>query len=124
MAFYETIFIARQELSPAQVETLAEEITAVIKDNGGSIAKTEFCGLRSLAYAIRKNKKGHYVLFNLEVPAKAIEEMERHMRLSEDILRFLTISIDAIDEEPSVLMQSRSKRSDRPSDNNFSGADA
>lgn len=110
MAYYETIFIARQDLSPAQVEALAENLSGVIKSLEGNVTKTEFCGLRPLAYTIKKNRKGHYVLFNLDAPAAAIFEMERQMGLNEDILRFLTIAIEALDEEPSVLMQSRTRR--------------
>lgn len=110
MSLYETIFIARQELSPAQVETLASTFTEVIKSKGGDVSKTEFCGLRNLAYKIKKNKKGHYVLLNVEAPSEAVAEVERQMRLNEDILRYMSIAVDELDPEPSALMQSKSTR--------------
>lgn len=95
MAKYETVFIARQDLSPAQVEQLAEKMGKIITDNGGKIHKTDHWGLKTLAYRINKNRKGHYVLFELDTPAPALHEMERQMRLSEDVLRFMSIQIDA-----------------------------
>ena len=110
MSLYETIFIARQELSPAQVEVLASTFTDVIKSNGGDVSKTEFCGLRPLAYKIKKNKKGHYVLLNVDAPAEALKEVERQMRLNEDILRYMSIAVDELDPEPSTLMQSKTTR--------------
>ena len=110
MSLYETIFIARQELSPAQVETLASTYTDVIKQAGGDVSKTEFCGLRPLAYKIKKNKKGHYVLLNVEAPSEAVHEMERQMRLNEDILRYMSIAVDELDPAPSALMQSKTTR--------------
>ena len=91
---YETVFIARQDLSPQQVEQLAEKFGKIIADNGGKVHKTEHWGLKTLAYRINKNRKGHYVLFELDTPAAALHEMERNMRLSEDVLRFMTISIE------------------------------
>ena len=113
MAFYESVFIARQDIAAPQVETLTENITKIIEDEGGSVLKTEHWGLRSLAYRIKKNRKGHYVLLNVDSPASAIAEMERQMRINEDVLRYLTIKVDAFDEGPSVMMQSR-QRDDRP----------
>jgi small subunit ribosomal protein S6 len=113
MAFYETIFIARQELSAAQVEALAANLTDIISQGQGEITKTEFCGLRTLAYSIKKNRKGHYVLFNIDAAALAVKEMERQMGLNEDILRFLTLKIDELDTNPSPLMQSKQNRDRR-----------
>lgn len=113
MAFYETVFIARQELSAAQVETLAATLTDILSKGQGEVTKTEFCGLRTLAYSIKKNRKGHYVLFNIEAPAPAVKEMERQMRLNEDILRFLTLKVETLDAEPSPLMQSKQNRDRR-----------
>jgi small subunit ribosomal protein S6 len=113
MAFYETVFIARQELSAAQVEALAANLTDIITQGRGEITKTEFCGLRTLAYSIKKNRKGHYVLFNIEAPAAALKEMERQMGLNEDILRFLTLKLDKLDSEPSPLIQSKQNRERR-----------
>jgi len=113
MAFYETVFIARQELSAAQVEALATHLTDIITKGKGEVTKTEFCGLRPLAYSIKKNRKGHYVLFNSEAPPPTIKEMERQMRLNEDILRFLTLKLDKLDSNPSPLMQSKQSRDRR-----------
>lgn len=113
MAFYETVFIARQELSAAQVEALATNLTEIITQGQGEMTKTEFCGLRTLAYSIKKNRKGHYVLFNIDAPPPAVKEMERQMRLNEDILRFLTLKIDALDTNPSALMQTKQNRDRR-----------
>ncbi|MBY0502023.1 MAG: 30S ribosomal protein S6 [Alphaproteobacteria bacterium] len=113
MAFYETVFVARQELSAAQVEALAANLTDLITQGQGEVTKTEFCGLRTLAYSIKKNRKGHYVLFNIEAPAPAVKEMERQMQLNEDILRFLTLKIDQLDTNPSPLMQSKQSRDRR-----------
>jgi small subunit ribosomal protein S6 len=113
MAFYETVFVARQDLSAAQVEALAANLTELITQGKGDVTKTEFCGLRTLAYSIKKNRKGHYVLFNIDAPPPAVTEMERQMRLNEDILRFLTLKIDKLDTEPSPLMQSKQSRDRR-----------
>ena len=113
MSFYETVFIARQELSAAQVEALAANLTDVLSQGQGEVTKTEFCGLRTLAYSIKKNRKGHYVLFNIDAPSPAVTEMERQMRLNEDILRFLTLKVDELDAEPSPLMQSKQSRDRR-----------
>ncbi len=116
MPYYESIFIARQDIPAAQVETLATQFAEVVKANGGSVAKTEHWGLRTLAYRIRKNKKGHYVLFNLDAPAKAVAEMERQMRLHEDILRYMTVKVEELEAGPSAMMrrEEREERSDRP----------
>jgi small subunit ribosomal protein S6 len=105
MKFYETVFIARQDLTNAQVEALASAFTSVIKNHGGEVSKTEFCGLRNLAYKIKKNKKGHYTLMNISCEPAGILEMERQMKLSEDILRHLTVRVEALDPNPSKLMQ-------------------
>ena len=113
MPYYESVFIARQDISAAQVEGLTETFEKVITDAGGTIAKRESWGLRTMAYKIKKNRKGHYVLLNIDGPAPAIHEMERQMRINEDILRYLTIKLDAFEEGPSVMMQSR-QRDDRP----------
>jgi len=115
MRFYETVFVARQDVTSNQVETLAQHYTAIIKAHGGEVSKTEFCGLRSLAYPIKKNKKGHYILLNIAVQADAIKEMERQMNLSEDVLRYLTIRVDELDNAPSALMQTRHYRDDQRS---------
>lgn len=120
MSFYESVFIARQDISAAQVESLVEEFTTIITDLGGSVAGSEYWGLRSLAYRVRKNRKGHYVLLNIECPPEGVQELERRLRLNEDILRYLTIRVDALNEEPSIMMTQkgndkpeRGERSDR-----------
>ena len=113
MANYESVFIARQDISSAQVEQLTETYATIIRDNGGEVAKTEQWGLKTLTYKIKKNRKGHYVLFNLNAPAAAVAEMERNMSISEDILRFMTVRVDELEAGPSAMMQSRNERSER-----------
>lgn len=108
MRFYEIVFIARQDATSAQVEALAQQYTQVIEKLGGKVAKTELCGLRTLAYPIKKNKKGHYVLFNLGIEPQQIAELERQMSLNESILRYLVINIEELDPQPSLLMQQKS----------------
>ena len=110
MPLYENVFIARQELSTAQVEALTESFATIVRDNGGNVAKTEYWGLRNLAYRIKKNRKGHYVLFNLDTPADAVKELERNMRINEDMLRYLTVGVDELEQGPSIQMQSRGGR--------------
>lgn len=105
MAFYESIFIARQDVTPAQVETLTAQFTDLIKAQGGSVTKTEQWGLRRLAYRINKNRKGHYVLLNVDAPGAAVVELERTMKLNEDVLRFLTIKVEALEEGPSAPLR-------------------
>jgi small subunit ribosomal protein S6 len=113
LAYYENVFITRQDISAIQVEGLTETFTKVISDNDGKIVNTESWGLRTLAYRIKKNRKGHYVMLHIDAPAAAIHEMERQMRINEDVLRYLTIKIDAFEEGPSVMMAARA-RDDRP----------
>jgi len=114
MPLYENVFIARQDISGAQVEQLADGFTQLIAEQGGQVKKREYWGLRNLAYRMNKNRKGHYVLFNIEAPAPAIAELERTMRINEDVLRYLTLRIEKIDEGASPIMQSRGSREDRP----------
>ena len=114
MAFYESVIIARQDLSTQQVEGLTQTMTDVVTNNGGKVAKTEQWGLRSMAYKIKKNRKGHYTQLTLDAPAGAVEELERQLRLNEDVLRSLTVRIEEIDMEPSVMMQPKSSDRDRP----------
>ncbi len=105
MNCYETVFIARQDLTNAQVEAMANTFTQVIKSHKGEVSKTEFCGLRNLAYKIKKNQKGHYALMNISCEPARITEMERQMKLNEDLLRHLTVRVEALDPNPSKLMQ-------------------
>jgi small subunit ribosomal protein S6 len=111
MPLYESVFIARQDLTPAQVETLSGTVAELITKEGGKVTKTEQWGLKTLAYRINKNKKGHYVLMNIDSPAAAIAEMERTMRINEDVLRYLTIRMDQLEEEPSVMLRKRDEDS-------------
>ena len=120
MAIYECVFIARQELTAAQTEQLSKDLTKIVSANSGEIKNQEYWGLRNLAYKIRKNRKGHYTLFHIEAPSSTIEELERNMRLNEDILRYLTVKIDTLPEGPSVMMTARPdrpRRTDRYEDN-------
>ena len=110
MALYESVFLARQDVSNAQVDQLADQFSEVITNMGGTIAKREYWGVRKLAYRIKKNRKAHYVLFNIDAPSDAVLELERNMRLNEDVLRYLTLRIEEVDEAPSVIMQAKSDR--------------
>jgi small subunit ribosomal protein S6 len=114
MPLYENVFIARQDISGAQVDALADGFTQLIAEQGGEVKKREYWGLRNLAYRMKKNRKGHYVLFNIDAPAPAIAELERTMRINEDVLRYLTLRVDQLEEAPSPVMQSRGSREDRP----------
>ena len=109
MPIYESVFIARQDVTVAQVEGLVETFEKVITDGGGSVPKKESWGLKTLAYKIKKNRKGHYTLMNLDAPANAVHEMERQMRINEDVLRYITIKVDELEEGPSVMMRSRDR---------------
>jgi small subunit ribosomal protein S6 len=114
MSLYENVFIARQDISGAQVDALADALTQLLADNDGEVKKREYWGLRNLSYRMRKNRKGHYVLLNIAAPPAAIAELERTMRINEDVIRYLTTRVDAFDEGPSVIMQSRGSRDERP----------
>ncbi|MBV8935347.1 MAG: 30S ribosomal protein S6 [Alphaproteobacteria bacterium] len=113
MPLYENVFIARQDISGAQVDVLADAFTQLVADNGGEVRKREYWGLRNLTYRMRKNRKGHYVLLNLSAPPAAVAELERTMRINEDVIRYLTIRVDELEEGPSVIMQNRGSRDDR-----------
>ena len=120
MAIYECVYIARQELTAAQAEQLSKDLTKIVSSNNGEIKNQEYWGLRNLAYKIRKNRKGHYTMFHVDAPSSTIEELERNMRLNEDILRYLTVKIDNLPEGPSVMMTARPdrpRRTDRYEDN-------
>ena len=113
MPYYESVFIARQDITAAQVEGLIETFEKAITDGGGVVPKKESWGLRTLAYRIKKNRKGHYVLLNIDAPASAVHEMERQMRLNEDVLRNLTTRVDELEEGPSVIMRNKDRGGDR-----------
>lgn len=109
MALYESVFIARQDIAASQVDTLIERFENVIDANGGKITKKENWGLRSLAYRMNKNRKGYYVLFNIDAPAKAVIEMERQMRLDEDVIRYLSVRVEELEEGPSAILSYKGK---------------
>ncbi len=117
MRLYESVFIARQDITSTQVETMADEFAQIITSAGGTIKKREYWGLRSLAYRIKKNRKGHYVMLNIETGAEALAEYERVMGLNEDVLRFLNIRIGEVQEGPSIMLQAKSERPYRGSRN-------
>ncbi len=112
MAFYESVYIARPDISAAQVEALTQRLTEIIEAGGGRVTKNEYWGLKNLAYRIKKNRKGHYSLLNIDAPSGAVGEYERNMRLSEDVLRYLTVKVDELDDNPSIMM-TRGSRDDR-----------
>ena len=113
MRLYESVFIARQDITSAQVEAMADDFAEIITSAGGSIKKREYWGLRSLAYRIKKNRKGHYVMFNMETGPEALREYERIMGLNEDILRFLNLNVREIEDGPSIMLQAKTERSSR-----------
>ena len=113
MPLYESVFIARQDIAAPQVDGLADSLQDVIEQNGGSVAKREYWGLRSLAYKIKKNRKGHYVLMNIDAPAETMHEVERQMRIHDDVLRYLTIRVDEHEEGPSAVLRNKGS-DDRP----------
>ena len=117
MPLYEHVFLARQDLSQAQVDALAATATEIIEANQGKVSKTETWGLRSLAYKIAKNRKAHFVLLNLDAPAGVVAELERQTALNEDVIRFMTVRVDELEGGPSVMMRKqdrdRSRRRER-----------
>ena len=113
MPLYEHVMIARQDLSNTQAESLIEHFGTVLADNGGKLLENEYWGVKTMAYKINKNRKGHYALLRTDAPAPAILEMERLMRLHEDVMRVLTIKVYAHQEGPSVQMQKREERGER-----------
>ncbi|GHB17846.1 hypothetical protein GCM10007094_01900 [Pseudovibrio japonicus] len=121
MALYEHVFLARQDISTQQVEALVEQFKTVLEENGGKVGKIETWGLRTLTYRINKNRKAHYVLMNVDAPHAAVAEMERLQGLSEDILRFMTIRVEELDEEQSAMMQKRDRDDRRRGDRNDRG---
>ena len=113
MPLYEHVFLVRQDASAPQVETLTQQFKSVIENNGGKVSKAESWGLRSLAFRIKNNRKAHYSLLNIEAPPKAVAEMERQMSINEDVIRFMTVKVDELEEGPSAVMrQSRSRDRD------------
>jgi small subunit ribosomal protein S6 len=112
MPLYEHVFLARQDVSGQQAEAMMQEFKDVIEQGGGSVEKTEYWGVRPISYRIRKNRKAHYALMNINAPHEAVAELERQMRLNSDVLRFMTIRVDELEEGPSAMMR-RSDRDER-----------
>ncbi len=113
MPLYEHVFISRQDLSNTQAEALIEEFSSVLSENGGSVVEQEYWGVKTMAYKVNKNRKGHYAFLKTDAPSAAVQEMERLMRLHEDVMRVLTIKVDGHEEGPSVQMQKRDDRGER-----------
>ena len=113
MRCYEHTFIARQDLSPQQAQALADTYAGLVTEHGGEVTKNEYWGLRNLAYRMRKNRKGHYLHLNLKADGATIDELERQERLSDDVLRYLTVKVEQLDDGPSVLMHARTSREER-----------
>ena len=120
MPLYEHVFLARQDVTAQQVEEMIAQYKGVIEAGKGSVKKEEYWGVKSLTYRIRKNRKAHMALLNIDAPAAAVHEMERQMRISEDVIRFMTVKVEALEEGPSAMMQKRDRderrgdRDDRP----------
>lgn len=113
MALYEHVFLARQDLSQAQVDALAAGATEIVEGMGGKVVKTETWGLKSLAYKIDRNRKAHYVLLNIEGPGNLVAELERQNRINEDIIRWLTISVEEHEDGPSAMMRKNDRERKR-----------
>jgi small subunit ribosomal protein S6 len=115
MPLYEHVFLARQDLAQAQVDALAETATNIIESNGGRVVRTETWGLRNIAYRIQKNRKAHYVALDFEAPTPVVAELERQTQINEDVIRYMTIRVDAHEQGPSAMMRrnERSERGDR-----------
>ena len=109
MALYENVFIARQDIAASQVDALIDRFENVIKENGGKVTKKENWGLRTLAYRMNKNRKGYYVLFNIDAPAAAVIELERQMRFDEDVIRYLSVRVEELDDAPSAILSYKGK---------------
>jgi small subunit ribosomal protein S6 len=128
MPLYEHVFLARQDLSQAQVDALAESATKIVEDNKGKVVKTETWGLRTLTYKIQKNRKAHFVMLDIDASGDTIAELERQTRMNEDIIRYMTVRVDAHEQGPSVMMRKsdrpeRGERSDRGDRGGFGGGD-
>jgi small subunit ribosomal protein S6 len=113
MPFYECVLIARNDVTQQQVEAVADEVATQLESEGGSVAKREYWGLRSLSYRIKKNRKGHYMLLGLDAKPASVNEVERKLSLNEDVLRFMTIRVDALDENPSAILARKSDDRER-----------
>lgn len=122
MPLYEHVFLARQDVSNTQVDALVKEFTDIIEAGQGKITKSEYWGLKGLAYKIKKSRKAHYSFFNIDAPPAAVAEMERRMGLSTDVIRFLTVKVEELETEPSIQMR-KSDRDERGDRGGFRGGD-
>ena len=113
MALYEHVFLTRQDAAPAQVDALTEQFKGIIAAGGGKVGKTEYWGLKSLTFRVKKNRKAHYTLLNIDAPPAAVAEMERQMSISEDVIRFMTVKVEAHEDGPSAQMRRREDRERR-----------
>ncbi|MSO69096.1 MAG: 30S ribosomal protein S6 [Alphaproteobacteria bacterium] len=113
MPLYESTFIMRPDITAQQVEALTQQFTDLIKAQGGSVPKTEYWGLKSLSYRLKKNRKGHYSYLQIDGPPVAVAEFERNMRINEDVIRYLTVKVESHEAGPSAMMQARNARDDR-----------
>lgn len=116
MALYESTVIARQDMTRADLTKLTDSLAGIVEQGGGKVVKNEYWGLRNLAYRINKSRKGHYAMLGIDAPAATVREMERNIRINEDIIRALTVRVDALDEGPSVMMQQARSREDTPAE--------
>ena len=116
MALYEHVFLARQDLAQAQVDALAENATRIVTENQGRVVKTENWGLRSLAYRIAKNRKAHYVMLEIDAPGDVVAELERQTQINEDVIRYMTVRVDALEEGPSAMMRKQERDRERRGD--------
>jgi small subunit ribosomal protein S6 len=112
MAYYESVLVFRQDLTEPQVKEKADKFAGIIKELGGTVKSTEFWGLKNLAYVIRKNRKAHYVMMNVEMPGASIAELERRSRIDEDVIRFLNVRVEELSETPSVMMKKNSEEAE------------
>jgi small subunit ribosomal protein S6 len=126
MPLYEHVYLARQDVSPQQVEDLTTQFKGVVEGLGGKLTKTEYWGLKSLSFRVKKNRKAHFMLLNIDAPPAAIAEIERQERISEDILRFMTVRVEELEEGPSAMMRKvdrDERRSERRRDRDGRGRD-
>ena len=119
MPLYESVFIARNDVTQAQVDAVADQVATILTEQGGEVKKREYWGLRGLAYRIKKNRKGHYMLLGIDASPAAMQEVERQLGLNEDVLRVLTLRVEAIDEAPSAILSRRGEERER--DRGFRG---
>ena len=112
MAFYESVLVFRQDLTESQVKEKAAKFAEIIKELGGDVKATEFWGLKNLAYIIRKNRKAHYVMLNIELPGAQIVELERRSRIDEDVIRFLNVRVDELSSTPSIMMKKNTEEAE------------